>query len=475
MDVIKVREEREMEFENIKIAYIGGGSRAWARKMMCDLALNDKIGGEVRLYDIDIPAAKDNQVIGELIEESGKGKSHWRYKVFSELGAALDGADFVLCSILPGTFDEMESDVHAPNLYGLYQSVGDTVGPGGILRAMRTVPIYEGFAAAIREHCPNAFVINFTNPMSLCTATLYDVYPKIRAFGCCHEVFGTQEFLARVAEEMLGFSKVERHEVKVDVLGVNHFTWFTSAECRGVDLFPVYREYIRKHMWHNTRVDGDVMSSKEYVKMDLFMRYGQIAAAGDRHLAEFMNGAWYIGSPEKAEEWGFVLTSVDWRRNDRDEKVKKTKALVAGKEKVDVQPSGEEFMSLILALCGKNDCVSNVNLLNCDLVPWASKTNVIETNAVFECGKITPLKCKPLNKDVELLVSRVAHQQENLLRGIRNRDLNSVFDTFMSEPLCSKLTLKEGKELFEKMIQNTEKYLGCWEPDKRKVTNCIGY
>ena len=130
-----------MEFENIKIAYIGGGSRAWARKMMCDLALNDKIGGEVRLYDIDIPAAKDNQVIGELIEESGKGKSHWRYKVFSELGAALDGADFVLCSILPGTFDEMESDVHAPNLYGLYQSVGDTVGPGGILRAMRTVPI----------------------------------------------------------------------------------------------------------------------------------------------------------------------------------------------------------------------------------------------------------------------------------------------------------------------------------------------
>ena len=170
-----------MELDNIKITYIGGGSRAWARKMMCDLALNGVIGGEVRLYDIDVPAAQDNQVIGELIESSGKGRSHWKYKVVSDLGAALDGADFVLCSILPGTFDEMASDVHEPNGYGLYQSVGDTVGPGGILRAMRTVPIYEGFAAQIKAHCPNAFVINFTNPMSLCTATLYGRWAMSRA------------------------------------------------------------------------------------------------------------------------------------------------------------------------------------------------------------------------------------------------------------------------------------------------------
>lgn len=464
-----------MELDNIKITYIGGGSRAWARKMMCDLALNGVIGGEVRLYDIDVPAAQDNQVIGELIESSGKGRSHWKYKVVSDLGAALDGADFVLCSILPGTFDEMASDVHEPNGYGLYQSVGDTVGPGGILRAMRTVPIYEGFAAQIKAHCPNAFVINFTNPMSLCTATLYDVFPQVKAFGCCHEVFGTQEFLARVAEEMLGFTNVERHEIKVDVLGVNHFTWFTSAECRGVDLFPVYREYIRKHMWKGNRTDGDVMSSKEYVKMDLFMRYGQIAAAGDRHLAEFVNNAWYLDSPELVEEWGFVLTDVDWRRRDRAEKVKKTRALVNGEEQVEVNPSGEEFMSLILALCGKKDCVSNVNLLNCGLVPWTSDANVIETNAVFEYGKITPLKCRPLNKDVELLVSRVARQQDNLLRGIRARDMNSVFDTFMAEPLCSKLTLKEGKALFEKMVKNTEKYLDGWPVKIRKVTNCMGY
>ena len=109
------------------------------------------------------------------------------------------------------------------------------------------------------------------------------------------------------------------------------------------------------------------------------------------------------------------------------------------------------------------------------MVAWASDANVIETNAVFEYGKITPLKCRPLNKDVELLVSRVARQQDNLLRGIRARDMNSVFDTFMAEPLCSKLTLKEGKALFEKMVKNTEKYLDGWPVEIRKVTNCMGY
>lgn len=464
-----------MKNNKIVITYIGGGSRLWARKMMCDLALNDKIGGEVRLYDTDITAAENNGVIGGLINESEKIRSRWEYKVAPDLGDALDGADFVLCSILPGTLDEMESDVHAPNAYGIYQSVGDTAGPGGILRAMRTVPIYEGFATAIKEHCPDAFVINFTNPMSLCTATLYDVFPQIKAFGCCHEVFGTQEFLAKVAEEMLGFKEVKRNEIKVDVLGVNHFTWFTSAECRGVDLFPVYREYVNKCMWNKKRNENDVMSCKHYVKMDLFMRYAQIAAAGDRHLAEFLNNSWYLDSPQLTDEWGFALTSVEWRRNDYAEKYKKTAALLSGEEKVDVVPSGEEFVQLILALCGVKDCVSNVNIINCDLVPWASKSNVIETNAVFERGKITPMKCKPLNKDVELLVARVARQQENILRAIRNRDINSLFNAFMSEPLCSRLTLKDGKNLFEKMVKNTEKFLGGWKEESKKITSCIGY
>ena len=129
--------------KKIKLAYIGGGSKSWARVFMNDLALTEEIGGEIALYDIDTEAARRNQRIGRRINEHPDTRSRWDYVVYEDLEEALSGADFVACSILPGTFDQMAVDVHLPERYGIWQSVGDTAGPGGILRAMRTVPIYE--------------------------------------------------------------------------------------------------------------------------------------------------------------------------------------------------------------------------------------------------------------------------------------------------------------------------------------------
>ena len=182
--------------DQIKIAYLGGGSRGWARTFMVDLAKENAFRAEVNLYDIDFAAAKDNETIANRLfaREDVVGKHS--FKAVETLEDALTGVDFVVISVLPGTFNEMRSDVHTPEKYGIYQSVGDTSGPGGILRAMRTVPIFKGFAEAIKKYCPKAWVINYTNPMSMCVKALYEVFPEIKAFGCCHEVFGTQSVLA---------------------------------------------------------------------------------------------------------------------------------------------------------------------------------------------------------------------------------------------------------------------------------------
>ena len=193
--------------ENIQIAYIGGGSRGWAWGLMSDLVSAVDISGTVRLYDIDRAAADANVIIGHKFNTAVGARSHWSYVATDTLAEALHGADFVVISILPGTFDEMESDVHTPEKYGIYQPVGDSTGPGGIVRAMRTVPMFEEIARYIKEFCPNAWVINYTNPMTLCVKTLYNTFPEIKAFGCCHEVFGTQGLLCRVVEEYLGKNK----------------------------------------------------------------------------------------------------------------------------------------------------------------------------------------------------------------------------------------------------------------------------
>ena len=228
--------------ENLKLAYIGGGSRGWAWGLMSDLASAEDLSGSVYLYDIDLEAAKNNEIIGNKFNSAEGAKSKWSYKAVETIDEALTGADFVIISILPGTFDEMHSDVHTPEKYGIYQSVGDTSGPGGIVRAMRTVPMYEYIGEKIKECCPSAWVISYTNPMTLCIKTLYRVFPEIRAFGCCHEVFGTQSFLAAIAEEALGVECIKRSEIKVNPVSVNHFTSnsigvFLSGSFLSVDSF----------------------------------------------------------------------------------------------------------------------------------------------------------------------------------------------------------------------------------------------
>ncbi|MBO5269985.1 MAG: alpha-glucosidase/alpha-galactosidase, partial [Clostridia bacterium] len=194
--------------ENLKIAYIGGGSRGWAWTLMNDLAKAEDLSGTVYLYDIDYNAAKANEEIGKQFPGN-----RWDYLAVETIGEALTGADFVIISILPGTFDEMEYDVHAPEKYGIYQSVGDTAGPGGFIRALRTVPMMRKIAASIRTYCPKAWVINYTNPMAVCIGALYREFPEIRAYGCCHEVFGTQKLLMNALEEMEGITDISREEI----------------------------------------------------------------------------------------------------------------------------------------------------------------------------------------------------------------------------------------------------------------------
>ena len=138
---------------DVKIAYIGGGSRGWAWGLMSDLAKSEDMSGSVYLYDIDFEAAKNNEVIGNKVCKCDGCKAGWEYKAVEKIEEALTGADFVVISILPGTFDEMQSDVHTPEKYGIYQSVGDTTGPGGIIRALRTIPMIEEIAKAIEKYC----------------------------------------------------------------------------------------------------------------------------------------------------------------------------------------------------------------------------------------------------------------------------------------------------------------------------------
>ncbi len=427
--------------EDVTIAYIGGGSRGWAWTFMTDLALEKQLSGTIRLYDIDKDAAKANEIIGNSIKGRKEAVGKWDYVVSNTVEEALTGADFVVISILPKTFDEMEVDVHMPERLGIYQSVGDTAGPGGMIRALRTLPIFYEYAKEIERYCPDAWVINYTNPMSLCVKAMYDAFPGIKAFGCCHEVFGTEKILAQIVAEKLGSEKIDRHEIEVNVMGINHFTWFDYASYKGIDLFPIYREFIKDHFeeglderdanWANS-----CFACKHRVKMDLFNKYGLIAAAGDRHLAEFMPGDMYLKDPETVRSWGFDLTSVKWRKEDLQNRLAKSGRLVRGEEQINLLPTGEEGILLIKALCGLTRIVSNVNIPNTSRqIPNLPEEAVVETNALFGRDSIRPIYAGEMPENIRELVMPHIENHERILEASKTRDVNLVVESFMNDPV----------------------------------------
>ena len=453
--------------EDLKIAYIGGGSRQWARVLMRDLALTDDLSGEIRLYDIDFEAAKVNETAGNLVSAYEESLSVWKWTAYKTLGEALTGADFVFVSITPGTLDEMESDVHTPEKYGIYQSVGDTTGPGGIVRALRTIPMIEVIAKAIEQYCPDAWVINYTNPMALCVRALYDTFPKIKAFGCCHEVFSVQKLIARAINEATGEEVPDHRAIKTNVVGVNHFTWVTDAKYRNLDANKIYADFVLKY--YESGIEKKDPSSffecSHRVKFDLFKRYGVIAAAGDRHLAEFCDGSLYLKNAEQVKEWGFALTPVSYRKNNLKTRLERSEGLRTGKEEVAISETGEDGVRQIRALLGLGDFITNVNLPNRGQIPNLPLGVIVETNATFRDDSVDPVFAGQIPDGVWQLVSPHADVQTMLARAGKERNLELAFEAFSKDPLVN-IDLVSARALFDEMIDNTKEYLSEYFKDE---------
>lgn len=442
---------------DVKITYIGGGSRGWAWNLMSDLAVEQEMSGTVTLYDINPQAAEKNVTIGNRYE------GQFRYQTAQTLPEALQGANFVVISILPAGFDEMESDVHTPEQYGVYQSVGDTTGPGGIVRALRTLPMYVEIAQAIRDCAPEAWVINYTNPMSACVRTLYEVFPQIKAFGCCHEVFGTQELLAHIAQKELGVEKIERNEIRVNVQGVNHFTWVNEATYRGIDLIPLYARWAAQYAESGLELSQEKnwmnnhFTSANCVKFDLFNRFGIIAAAGDRHLAEFCPG-WYLKNPDVAHSYKFSLTPVSWRKENLKKLLAESERKCSGEEPITIKTSGEEGVRQMKALIGLGEFVTNVNLPNKGQIPNIETGTVVETNALFSANSVRPLFAGALDENVLQLSMPHIYMQKQLVKACMEHSVEPAFLAFATDPLMH-LPMREARALFDKMLENTKGYL----------------
>jgi alpha-galactosidase len=446
----------------LKIAYIGGGSRLWARNLMIDIALCPDLTGEVALYDIDIESARLNEQLGNWMQTQTGVVSRWNYLVVPTLQEALQNADFVIISIQPGPLELMGEDIALAEEYGRFFPVGDTTGAPGLIRGLRSVPAYKEFAEAIAAICPNAWVINYTNPMSVCTRALTRVAPGLKVFGCCHEVFGTQELLARIVGQHLNIEPPSRNEIQVNVMGVNHFTWVDRAMYQEHDVLDILRHHLeqpgtlRKYTQTEVESWNNWFHSAEQVKFNLFQRFGILAAAGDRHLVEFLPG--FVRSSETLFEWGVIRTPVSWRIERWTTAPQKTRDLIDGVTPFALERSGEEGINMIKALLGLGDLVTNVNMENVGQISNAPLHAVVETNAHFSRGNIRPLSAGMLPAGIAPLINQHIANQELIIESALTGRQDLAFQAFFNDP-TNHLPIDAAWELFNKMLQANRKYM----------------
>ena len=447
---------------SLKIAYIGGGSRDWARKLMIDLALCPDLTGEVALYDIDMDSARLNEQLGNWIQTQPGVVSYWSYSAVSTLRDALREANFVIISIQPGSLEVMRDEIALAEEYGLFYPVGDTTGAAGLIRGLRSASIYKDFAQALAAYCPNAWIINYTNPMSICTRTLTRVTPELKVFGCCHEVFSTQRMLASVASQYLNIEIPPRHEIQVNVLGINHFTWVDKATYHGRDLLELLKRHLEQpgtlRTYTQEEVEGfnDWFHSTDQVKFNLFKRFGVLAAAGDRHLVEFLPG--FIRSPETLFKWGVIRTPVSYRIERWTSAPQKTRDLIDGVTPLLLESSGEEGVGMIKALLGLGDLVTNINMENSGQISNMPLHAVVETNAHFSRDTVRPLTAGALSAGIAPLINQHSANQELIMEAALTDNTDLAFQAFFNDPSIH-LPLDDAWGLFNKMLQVNKEYL----------------
>ncbi|MBE3638198.1 family 4 glycosyl hydrolase [Mangrovicoccus algicola] len=452
----------------VQIAYIGGGSLNWAPKLMADLAHDRRLAAEVRLYDLDLAAAQRNAAMGARFAPVSAGTPA-RYRACASLAEALAGADIVVVSILPGRFEDMAQDIGIPARHGIPQAVGDTVGPGGFVRALRAIPMLAEIGRAIGEHAPRAHVCNLTNPMSVLTGALYRGFPQIRAWGECHEVTKLRKQVAWIANRAAGAPRHSHRDVEVNVLGINHFTFVDRIAVAGRDMLPAYRDFAAAHGgtgWVEAEPDPAdeherYFGDRSKVKFDLLRRFGIPAAAGDRHLAEFLPAADYL---DDSAGWGFGLTPVEYRQREQAAKRAAAEALARGDTAPAPGRSDEALVDQIAALMSGTPCISNVNLPNRGQIAGLPEGAVVETNAVFSGLGVTPVIAGRLPAALEPLVAAHAARQVALLDAVMADEAAALFPLFHSDPLVAPLEEAKARMMFQEMIAAT----GAWIPETLK-------
>jgi alpha-galactosidase/6-phospho-beta-glucosidase family protein len=428
-----------------KIAFVGGGSYQWGPKIILDVALNDDLrGGRLVLHDINAEALDDMYEWGTKALD--QADADLKLEKTQRLEEALAGADFVVLSISTGGLDATALDLEIPARYGVLQTVGDTVGPGGHFRALRNIPVVVDIARSMEKACPDAVLLNLTNPLTALTRAVTKA-TSIRAVGLCHELFSTLGMLSKIFD-------TPEEAINVRVAGVNHFIWVTDVSVQGRD---VTEEAFRRISGGEAREialadaagDTDPFVNTWGFRTELCRLYGHLPAAGDRHLCEFLPG--YLRDEKERARLDLRVTTVDIRREKLAADREMVRRMIQGKEPVPTERSREEISDIIAAMWTGEDSVNIVNLPNAGQVRDLPLGAVVETYGAVNGAGASGIVFGELPPPVAALVHPHVFNQEAVVQAALTGDRDLAFRAFLNDPLVG--NRHDADQMFEEMFE----------------------
>ncbi|MEI8244985.1 MAG: hypothetical protein WCI51_04095 [Lentisphaerota bacterium] len=428
-----------------KIVMVGGGSFNWSPRIICDMMLDPVLhGSKVFLLDPNLTAAREVKAACSTMNKTLG--ANFSFTVTDCEGKAFTGADFIVIAISTGGLDMMAHDLKIPEKYHIYQTVGDTSGPGGWNRTLRNVPVFNKMARKIEQLAPDAVVLNYTNPMGTLTGTFYET-GKLKTVGLCHGIFSSFNLLERIF-------KVKEQDISLCYGGVNHFFWILDFTVKGKPGYPLLAEKIKGRSFNDYLHEGEKdpagMAHHRSTLCDLLYReFGLLTYTDDRHTCEFISG--YLNRDEaRLKKYHLVRTTVE-ERVAKCANVRRITAELAAGTRKPFTKSRETAVDIIKAFISNKPFIDVVNLPNIGQISNLPLGAVVETMGLVDARGFTPLAVGKLPDKVLPLVEIQCHVQQITLQAALTGNKDLAFQALRLDPLCSHLSAEEvtamGKEL----------------------------
>ncbi len=418
-----------------RIVIIGAGSHFTPGLLGDFISASELAGSVIVLHDIEPFGMEIMEKLGKRIVEEKDAS----LKIESTLDRreALKGADFVISTIRVGALDAHALDINIPLKYQIYQGVGDTVGPGGLFAAFRHIPVTVEFCRDMEELCPDAWLFNFTNPMTtICRATRKTT--KIKVVGLCHGIFGTKRFLA-------GYLGVETNQLQIQAAGINHFTWIHDMTLNGENAYPLLKKKL-----------AESGPSTQPVSFKLFDIYGLYPSPGDRHVAEFFG---YFHSPEAdgGKKFGLALRNVDAMKNSKDDYWNRLSAQADGSSALSSYGSGEEVKGIITATLEDKNTIHIVNIPNKGAIPNLPDEAVVELTANIGKDGMKAICVDELPLGISTLLQNRLAQQELVVEAALTGKRNVALQALLLDPMMR--SISDAESLLDEMIEAHAEHL----------------